>query len=730
MNKRITIIATLLLLFAQVERVCAQENGINEDFAAYVDQRIGTGGHGHVFLGANVPNGLVQNGPTQHTRGWDWCSGYHDSDSIIIGFGTMHLSGTGIGELGDIAMLPVSEARQHEVKFSHEDEQVAPGYYSLQLHQPNVKVELTATPRVAFQRYTPAEGSSNYLLRLNLSQCIGWDRMTSCHFTQETPTRITGFRRSRGWAQDRRIYFVMDFSQPVEVVRSLRDSLAIIEPKPCQEACAGKPLMVKIALSPVSISGASENLATELAHWDFDGVVKEARRAWNKALSKIKIQTQDASVKKIFYTAMYHLMTAPSVFCDVNGDYRGADGQYHHGNFVNYTTFSLWDTYRAAHPLMTIIFPEKQRDFAETFINIYKQQGDLPVWHLMGNETDCMVGNPGVAVLADLVLKGFVEDKELALEAMKQTSLQTNRQLNLLKQYGYIPYDAEDEPESVAKALEYCLAEDGLAKVAKQLGATEDYNYFYNRSRSYKKYFDKKTGFMRAVGIDGKFREPFSPFKAVHRGDDYTEGNAWQYTWLVPHDVHGLVGLFGGEAKFLKKFDQLFLAEGDLGGEASPDISGLIGQYAHGNEPSHHILYMYNYVGQPWKGAKLLRKVMKEMYTTEKDGLCGNEDVGQMSAWYILSAVGLYQVEPSGGKFIIGTPIVDVAELNVGNGNHFTVKALNNSEQNIYVQSAKLNGKPYTKSYIDYKEIMKGGVLELSMGSKPSKWATAKKDRP
>ena len=423
-------------------------------------------------------------------------------------------------------------------------------------------------------------------------------------------------------------------------------------------------------------------------------------------------------------------MTAPSVFSDVNGQYRGADGKVHQGDFTNYTTLSLWDTYRAAHPLMTLIHRDMWPDVANTFINIYRQQGKLPVWHLMGNETDCMVGNPGIPVLADLVLKGYVKDKEGAYEAMKQSALRDDRGLGLLKKYGYLPYDKDPEMETVAKGLEYALADDCVAKVARLLGKKADAKYFAQRAQSYRKYFDKQTGFMRGIGTDGKFREPFNPFSAVHRQDDYTEGNAWQYTWLVPHDVHGLVKLFGNEQKFVTKLDSLFIVAGNMGDNASPDISGLIGQYAHGNEPSHQVLYMYNYVGQPWKAARLIRQTMREMYKDDYDGLSGNEDVGQMSAWYILSAMGLYQVEPAGGKYIIGSPLLDKATINVGGGKTFSIICKDNGKENIYVQSVKLNGKPYTKSYIMYYDIMKGGTLELQMGSQPSKWGTRVADRP
>mgnify|MGYP002290362978 FL=1 len=677
-----------------------------------------------MFLGANVPFGLVQLGPTQITRGWDWCSGYHYSDSVLIGFGHMHLSGTGIGDLGDIALLPISNASQRQLIFSHSNESVKPGYYSVKLTNPNVKVELTATQRVGFHRYTFDGNSGKALMRLDLVQGIGWDKMSDCLLTQDSPTRITGFRRSEGWAKDQRIYFVMDFSKPVTMENRDSTGIAIFSVE------KGEPLLVKVALSPVDIDKAKLNMQTELPGWDFDATVKAADDAWNKQLSRIVLTDNNDKRKEIFYTAMYHLMTAPSLFCDVDGAYRGADGKVYKGDFKNYTTFSLWDTYRAAHPLYTLVFPDMQSDFAETFLHIFDQQGKLPVWHLMGCETDCMVGNPGIPVLADLVLKGFVKDKEHAFEAMKTSAMLDERSLELLKQYGYIPYDKEPTNETVAKALEYCLADAGVAKTAKLLGKTDDYNYFLNRSRSYAKYFDKQTGFMRALSSDGKFRTPFDPIEAAHRVNDYTEGNAWQYTWLVPHDVHGLVNLFGSEKKFVTKLDSLFVVEGDLGENASPDISGLVGQYAHGNEPSHHVIYMYNYVGQPWKAAPLLRKMMNEMYFNEPDGLCGNEDVGQMSAWYILSTVGLYQVDPSGGRYIIGSPLFNRADLNVGNGKTFSVVARNNSDRNIYVQKAYLNGREYKKSYIDYADIMAGGKLELVMGSKPSKWGTKTADRP
>ena len=716
---RLLSVALLAVCFSVTAATAATQN-----LTQYVNQYVGTGGHGHTFMGANVPFGLVQLGPTEPTRGWDWCSGYYYDDDELIGFGHMHLSGTGIGCLGDVAFLPVKDFKQTSTRFKHEAEKVHPGYYSVQLTDPNVLVELTATERCGFHRYTFKNGAKAQLA-LDLSQCIGWDKLNDCLLTQESATRLTGFRRSNGWAADRRIYFSIDFSQPVTVHR-----LDSMERVVVSVADNTKPLLVKVALSPVSIDKAKLNMQAELAGWNFDAAVKSADEAWNRELARIEIQTNDRTKKRVFYTAMYHLMTSCSKFNDVDREYRGADGKVHKADFTNYTTLSLWDTYRAAHPLMTVAFPEMQRDFAQTFLNIYKQQGRLPVWHLMGSETDCMVGNPGAIVLADLTMKGFVEDKELALEALKATQMKDIRSLGLLKEHGYIPWNLEPENETVAKALEYCAADDGVAKVAKLLGKKDDYEYFFNRSRSYKKYYDPETRFLRAVDTDGKFRLPFNPFFAEHRTNDYTEGNAWQYTFLVPHDVKGLIKLFGSDKAFMSKLDSLFFVEGWAGDNASPDMSGMTGQYAHGNEPSHHVIYMYNYAGRPDKAAPLLRKMLNEMYLDQPDGLSGNEDVGQMSAWYILSSVGLYQVDPVGGRFVIGSPLFDKATVNVGGGKTFTVVAKNNSDKNIYVQSARLNGKTLKNSYVDFNDIRHGGTLELVMGPKPSKWATTAACRP
>lgn len=683
-----------------------------DSFTQFVNPYIGTGGHGHVFLGANVPFGAVQLGPTQITRGWDWCSGYHYSDSLIIGFGHMHLSGTGIGDLGDIAFLPTFDAKTYTERFSHDAEYVRPGYYTVRLADSKILVELTATQRAGMHRYTYPLSSKQPLLKLNLKQGIGWDKMTKCQLTQENPTTVSGYRLSEGWAKDQRVYFVAEFSRAVKLQEMQADSVGVFSFDD-----ATKPLLVRVAISAVSVDNAKANLRAEIKDWNFDRVAQEADAAWNDELGKIKVETPSLDDKTIFYTGLYHTMIAPSVFSDVNGQYRGSDGKIYQGDFVNYTTLSLWDTYRAAHPLMTIIHPEKQRDIAQTFLHIFQQQGKLPVWHLVGNETDCMVGNPGIPVLADIVLKGFDVDKKAAYQAMRTSSLLDERSLDNLKKFGYIPWNRDSTFETVAKGLEYALADACVAKVAKLLGEKKDYQYFFNRSKSYKYYFDKKTGFMRGVD-NGKFREPFNPFHSSHRNDDYTEGNAWQYTWLVPHDVPGLIKLFGGKRPFVTKLDSLFTISGDLGENASPDISGLIGQYAHGNEPSHHILYMYNYVGQHDKTAEKVREVLKTMYHNDFDGLSGNEDVGQMSAWYILSSLGIYQVEPAGGRYMFGSPLFDKAVVNVGQGKTFTIIAHNNSAKNVYVQQIKLNGRPYKKLYIDSKDIVSGGTLEFFMTDK------------
>jgi predicted alpha-1,2-mannosidase len=714
----------MLLLGTNAEGQQKQRRQALPNLTQYVDPTIGTGGHGHVFLGADVPFGFVQLGPSQATQGWDWCSGYNYSDSVLVGFGHMHLSGTGIGDLGDVTFLPTTDGSRTS-RFSHTTETARPGYYAVTLEGSGVRAELTATARVGFHRYTYPAGSAARLV-VNVLHGIGWDKYVSGNIRQDNDSTISGYRISTGWAKHQEVYFTAVFSAPIKAY-SGSDSMGVAT----FDLPAGHQLLVKVGLSPVSIDNARLNLLSELPGWNFNATASAADALWNKQLNKVLFVSRNASDRKIFYTSLYHTMIAPSLFCDVNGDYYGSDGKIHrNGGFKNYTTFSLWDTYRAAHPLATIIDREMLPDYAQTFLHIFREQGKLPVWHLVGNETDCMVGNPGIPVLADLWLKGVKMDKAAAFEAMKASAMLDERGLKQLKEYGYLPYDKTPGNETVGRGLEYALADWCVGQVAKAMGNQADYKYFNGRSKSYAKYFDRQSQFMRACASDGKFREPFSIAKATEQTPDYTEGNPWQYAWLVPHDVHGLIKLFGGEKPFLARLDTLFLVNGDLGKNAAPDISGLIGQYAHGNEPSHHILYLYAYAGQQWKSAPLIRKTLCTLYTTQKDGLSGNEDVGQMSAWYVLSSLGLYQVEPAGGKYVFGSPLMDEATVNVGGGKTFRIVAHGNSDRNIYIQSVRLNGKPYVKSYIGYPDIVAGGTLEFTMGPKPSTFGSGLGARP
>ncbi|MDR2914046.1 MAG: GH92 family glycosyl hydrolase [Tannerella sp.] len=707
-----------------------------KNLTQYVDPYIGTGDHGHVFMGANVPFGLVQLGPTNISQGWDWCSGYHISDSTIMGFSHMHLSGTGIGDLGDISFMPViGEVKLERGKpedkesgmyslFDRSTERARAGYYAVTLNRHGIDVELTATKRVGFHKYTFPESSDARII-IDLVHGIGWDAVTDGDVVQENDTVISGYRYSKGWANDQRIYFTAVFSKPMKefilnsVVRETKngEERRYTFAQLLFDTKANEEIFAKVALSPVSVENAKMNMASELPGWDFEQTVANADVAWNEELNKIDFQANDKRTRTIFYTALYHTMIAPSEFCDVNKDYYGTDKQVHRQvTFTNYTTFSLWDTYRAAHPLMTIIHPEKMPDIINTMLTVYQEQGKLPVWHLMANETDCMVGNPGVCVVADAVLKDFGGfDKNVAYEALKNSVMLDERGQKWMREYGYIPFDKE--VESVAKTMEYAIADWSVAQVANAMGKTDDYKYFKQLSEGYKYYFDPELQFMRGKDSGGKFRELFNPFHSVHRENDYTEGTAWQYTWLVPHDVEGLVNLFGSKEAFLSKLDSLFIVNGDMGEEASPDISGLIGQYAHGNEPGHHVLYLYSVVGEPAKTAEKVREVLETMYTDQPAGLCGNEDVGQMSAWYILSALGFYQVEPAGGKYYFGSPVMNEASVNVGNGKIFKIVAKNNNTVNKYIKSVTLNGAPYEMPYIDFKDIIAGGELVFEMSS-------------
>ncbi|MEL6671224.1 MAG: GH92 family glycosyl hydrolase [Bacteroidota bacterium] len=705
-----------------------------------VNPYVGTDGHGHVFLGANVPFGAVQLGPSNFLRGWDWCSGYHYSDSLLVGFSHQHLSGTGIGDLGDVVLMPFTGAKKpgpgslanpekgYATYYSHADEKVAPGYYALRLPAYQISVELTASERVGLHRYQfPASDSAH--LGLDLGFGIGWDAVTESGLEQLDDTTLVGYRYSTGWSKDQRLFFAVRLSRSLGTweIRGEKGRGGVASFSTRTDSV----LLVKVGLSPVSSEQALANMQAEIPSWEFDAVRERAETAWQQQLNKVKVETRDPKLKRTFYTALYHSMFAPALFNDHDRTYRGTDKEvYVQAPFDQYTVFSLWDTYRAAHPLMTILHPERVDHMVRSFLSIDAQQGKLPVWHLMGSETNTMVGYHAVPVMVDAVLKGLsTVDPEQVFLAVKNTSMRDERGLDHVKQRGYIP--AELEVESVAKALEYAIDDACIAILAEHLGKTEEAVYYRERAQAYRHYFDEQSRFMRGKMADGSWRIPFNPIASSHRKDDYCEGNAWQYTWLVPQDVEGLISLFGGEEPFVQKLDSLFSLPSTLEGEASPDISGLIGQYAQGNEPGHHIPYLYAFAGQPWKTAEKVRQITGTFFSDQADGLCGNEDCGQMSAWYIFSALGFYPVHPANGIYVLGSPLFDRVEMVVGEGKRFVLQTQNNSPENIYIQSIRWNKAPYAFSYLTHEMITGGGLLEIEMGPAPHPtFGVAKEARP
>lgn len=717
-----TFLPLLLLLTA-----CVQQP--QERLTQYVNPLIGSGGHGHVFVGASVPFGMVQAGPTSVTQAWDWCSGYHRSDSTVIGFSHTHLSGTGCGDLFDITVMPVTgdvtysrgkidDPQSGLWSYANRDEEVTKvSYYSVPLTRYNIKAEITATARTGVHRYTyPASQEAALVFDLQNGGC--WDQTIASGMETVGNNRIVGYRYSTGWARAQRVYFAAELSKPFDTFELHgKDNMYGRASFTTQE---GEEIILKVAISPVSIEGAIASLEQEALNKDFDTIVAEGEEAWEKELSRIKITSNDVTQKRIFYTALYHSMIAPMLLSDINGDYMGADGKVYNSPTPHYTGLSLWDTYRIKQPMMTIIDPERAGEFVATMIDICDKQGDLPVWHLWANETNCMVGDPAIPIVADAIVKGIKGfDYEKAFASIIQTTDNPERGKDLRNKLGYIPCDVFNE--SVAYELEYALADAAVANAAKALGKTEEAERFTQKSHSYRIHFDKASGFLRGVDSNGKFREPFNPFYSSHRADDYCEGNAWQYTWLVPHDVFNYAELFGGKDKMIAKLDTLFTLPSTIEGEPSPDISGLIGQYAHGNEPSHHILYMYTMLGEPHKAAKLIREVMKTQYRDDYDGLSGNEDMGQMSAWYIMTALGFYEVEPASARYWFGSPTIDRAEL-VVEGGTFVVETINNSDENIYIKSIKLNDVDYPYPYIMHSDIAKGGKLVFEMCDTPTKW--------
>src|SRR5688572_10505163 len=764
----------ILLLTAYCLPLTAQV----KDFTRHVNPFIGTGGHGHTFPGATLPFGMVQLSPDTRIDNWDGSSGYHYSDDIIYGFSHTHLSGTGIPDGCDILFMPTIDSTKgfspkpkvdlnkpgpqttgFASTFSHADEKAEPGYYSVRIDEGKLLAELTATKRVGFHRYTFPK-SNNAGIDLDL---LWRDKVVDADATVIGDRRIEGFRQSSSWAKKQKVYFVAEFSKPFEGYGEGFGSHQ--EYKSGGKFFAfktkeGEQILVKVAISFLSIEGARKNLEAELPHWDFDKVRADAKAAWNKELSKIEVSGGTPDQTTNFYTALYHTMIHPNVFNDVDGRYKGHDGKIHQlpgyemqkpdrkGGLNNqrpglalpygqasspnhYTVFSLWDTFRATHPLYTIIDQKRTVDFINTFIRIYEQGGRLPVWELWGEETDAMIGYHAVSVIADAMAKdieGF--DYEKAYVAAKHSAELDHFGLAGYKRRGYV--STEDDNESVSKTLEYAYNDWCLMKMGSTLfnmrsfsrGGTgsiesdpylkklsEEIEHYKRRSGNFANLFDAKTRFFRPR-VNGGFVEPFAPQEVTFY---FTEGNSWQYSFFVPHDVERLMHLVGGSAKFVEKLDELFTTETKLSGREQPDITGLMGQYAHGNEPSHHIAYLYNYAAVPSKTQHRVRRIMDEFYKPTPDGLIGNEDCGQMSAWYVLSASGFYPVAPGEKRYDLGTPLFKQIVFNLENGKKFVIRAPKVSQTNIYIDSAKWNGIAHRASYITHDDIMSGGVLQLDM---------------
>ncbi|MDP5199755.1 GH92 family glycosyl hydrolase [Flavobacterium sp. DG2-3] len=740
--KKITLLS-LTVIFAASCKINVDKNKDRKSFATnYVDPFIGTGGHGHTYPGATVPFGMLQVSPDNGISSWDWCSGYHYSDSIVSGFSHLHLSGTGIGDLADILFMPTNKKLDltakaasrdflpYKSKYSHANEKATPGSYQVFLEDPKINVELTSTQRTAYHKYTYNNNDTQSVV-VDLGFAINWDKATKTAIKIEDENTISGFRYSTGWAKNQKVFFVAKFSKPITESILTADKKVVSGGNAEGENTAlqlffdsknSNQLDVKVALSSVSIENAKLNLDTEKQ--DFEKVKSKAAADWNKALSKITVETPVDSLKTIFYTALYHAQVAPVTYSDKNGQFRTEDDKIVTAkDFTAYSTLSLWDTFRAENPLLTILEPTKVSDLVNSMLAYYETKKILPVWTLYANETNTMTGYHSIPVIADAHFKGIKGfNAEKAYEAMKATMMQDERGLNFYKQYGYIPYNLLDE--SVTITLEYAYDDWCVAQMAKALGKQADYELFSKRSKAYEYLFDSKSGFMRGKSQDGKsWNEPFDPKHSNHREHtDYTEGNAWQHSWFVPHNVDNFIKLHGGNETFTKRLEQLFTESSEItGSNVSADISGLIGQYAHGNEPSHHIAYMFNHAKQPWRTQYWVRHILDTQYNTTANGLSGNEDCGQMSAWYVFSSMGLYPMNPASGEYEIGSPIFEKSTLNLPNGKTFVIEAENVSKQNFYIQSATLNGKPFNKTAISHQEMLKGGVLHFVMGAEPNK---------
>lgn len=739
--------------------------GQNRDYASYVDLLIGTGGHGHTHPAATLPNGMVQPGPDTRLHGWDACSGYYYADTTINGFAQTRLSGTGCGDLVDFLIMPTvgdqhvghngekqgGQTMAYASRFSHANETAEPGYYSVYLDRYHVKAEMTATARTAFYRFTyPTTDRAGMVVDLDYNtQDQG---VSQLEYEQVDSVTLRGSRHTSGWCFDVPTYFEAKFSTPF-TLEAVRDTVRTADKTyPCLrlklhfgKVTKDVPVLVKIAVSYVDGNGAHDNMAAELPGWNFDGTRRCARQLWNDVLQKIEIgslgNAAADSTRQIFYTALYHAYIAPNLFSDADGRYLGLNGKIWQTSREEpiYTTFSLWDTHRALHPLLSIIDPAQNEAYIRTLIQKTEEGGVVPKWELSGNYTGCMIGVHFISLLADMHTKGYhhfnfqkAYRQSLAAMMADGSKFADNvpphfraavmpKSRSLLEQYGYVPCDLTNE--SVAEGLEYAYNDWALSLLAKDAGDEPNAQKYAQLGKSYRHYFDASVGFMRGKDQNGQFRKDFDPTSSTHRNDDFCEGNSWQWTWFVPHDVEGLVECFGGKKKFTAKLDSLFRVSSEMAGaDVSPDISGMVGQYAHGNEPGHHILHLYNQVGQPWKTQALVDSVLYSLYSAQPDGLSGNEDCGQMSAWYLLNAMGFYQPCPGKPIYSIGRPLFESVSIHQPNGKTFTVKTRNNSRQNKYIKSVRLNGTKLKQPFFTHAQLMEGGVLEIEMTSKPTRW--------
>lgn len=709
----------------------APQEKVEEDLIGYTNPMIGTDFTGNTYPGAQVPFGMVQLSPDNGLPGWDRISGYYYPDSTIAGFSHTHLSGTGAGDLYDISFMPVTNPYKTGAEplgiyssFSHNDESASAGYYRVLLKDYNINVELTATERCGIQRYTFPEAESSIFL--NLKKAMNWDFTADSHIEVVDSCTIRGYRHSWGWSPKQYIYFQTRFSRPFDAFQL--DTTAITTKDKGRIGTAAiarfdfktkqnEEILVTTALSGTSMEAAARNLEAEAPKDDFDFYMKQAQENWTKELVKIEVTSDDADKKTIFYTAMYHAMLAPTIYSDVDGSYFGPDGQVHQAEgWTNYSTFSLWDTYRASHPLFTYLQPERVSDMIQCFLHFYEQNGALPLWNLYGWETDMMIGYHAVPVIVDAYLKGIGDfDPVKALEACVTTANRDDyRSIGFYKEKGYVACDHENW--SMSKTMEYAYDDYCIARMAEAMGEKEIADEFYRRSQNYRNVFNPETSFMQPRDSKGNFIPNYDPEAYI---EDICESNGWQYYWSVAHDIDGLIELTGGEARFAERLDSMFTYETADKSKLPIFSTGMIGQYAHGNEPGHHVIYLYNRVKQPWKTQQYAAQVMHTLYKNTPDGICGNEDCGQMSSWYVFSAMGFYPVDPISGQYEIGSPIFPEVKMYLANGKTFVVRAENVSDENIYIQSVTVNGQPYNKSYITHEMIMQGDTIHFVMGNKP-----------